>query len=315
MRQGIKKKITALTITSAMAAATLGGSNFAFAAKNQPQNEGQRPTVATGSSIGVIGEKPNKKPVTPGAIDAKPDKKPVTPGAIDAKPDKKPAIPGEIDTKPDKKPVTPGAIDAKPDKKPAIPGEIDTKPDKKPVTPGAIDAKPDKKPVTPGAIDAKPDKKPVTPGEIDTKPDKKPVTPGAIDAKPDKKNDENKPSEGNNDIKEPVTPGAVTAKPEPANTAKRKVPKKVKVKKARKTAKNKIQITLDGTNVWSKPSVTVKTATGKSVKTIIVKKGKNSCVLKTKKQLSKGTYTIKIKGVKVKGETKYETITTKVKVK
>ena len=287
MRQGIKKKITALTITSAMVAATLGGGNFAFAAKNQPQNEGQRPTVATGSSIGVIGEKPNKKPVTPGAIDAKPDKKPVTPGAIDAKPDKKPAIPGKIDTKPDKKPV--------------IPGEIDTKPDKKPVTPGAIDAKPDKKPVTPGAIDAKPDKKP--------------VTPGAIDAKPDKKNDENKPSEGNNDIKEPVTPGAVTAKPEPANTAKRKVPKRVKVKKARKTAKNKIQITLDGTNVWSKPSVTVKTATGKSVKTSIVKKGKNSCVLKTKKQLSKGTYTIKIKGVKVKGETKYETITTKVKVK
>lgn len=162
MRQGIKKKITALTITSAMVAATLGGGSFAFAAKNQPQNEGQRPTVATGSSIGVIGEKPNKKPVTP----------------------------------------------------------------------------------------------------------------GAIDAKPDKKNDENKPSEGNNDIKEPVTPGAVTAKPEPANTAKRKVPKKVKVKK-----------------------------------------GKNSCVLKTKKQLSKGTYTIKIKGVKVKGETKYETITTKVKVK
>ena len=245
MRQGIKKKITALTITSAMVAATLGGGNFAFAAKNQPQNEGQRPTVATGSSIGVIGEKPNKKPVTPGAIDAKPDKKPVTPGAIEAKPDKKPAIPGEIDTKPDKKPVTPGAIDAK----------------------------------------------------------------------PDKKNDENKPSKGNNDIKEPVTPGAVTAKPEPANTAKRKVPKKVKVKKARKTAKNKIQITLDGTNVWSKPSVTVKTATGKSVKTSIVKKGKNSCVLKTKKQLSKGTYTIKIKGVKVKGETKYETITTKVKVK
>ena len=133
MRQGIKKKITALTITSAMVAATLGGGSFAFAAKNQPQNEGQRPTVATGSSIGVIGEKPNKKPVTPGAIDAK---------------------------------------------------------------------------------------------------------------------------------------------PEPANTAKRKVPKKVKVKK-----------------------------------------GKNSCVLKTKKQLSKGTYTIKIKGVKVKGETKYETITTKVKVK
>lgn len=217
MKQGIKKKITALTITSAMVAATLGGGNFAFAAKNQPQNEGQRPTVATGSSIGVIGEKPNKKPVTPGAIDAKPDKKP--------------------------------------------------------------------------------------------------VTPGAIDAKPDKKNDENKPSEGNNDIKEPVTPGAVTAKPEPANTAKRKVPKKVKVKKARKTVKNKIQITLDGTNVWSKPSVTVKTATGKSVKTSIVKKGKNSCVLKTKKQLSKGTYTIKIKGVKVKGETKYETITTKVKVK
>lgn len=203
MRQGIKKKITALTITSAMVAATLGGGNFAFAAKNQPQNEGQRPTVATGSSIGVIGEKPNKKPVTP----------------------------------------------------------------------------------------------------------------GAIDAKPDKKNDENKPSEGNNDIKEPVTPGAVTAKPEPANTAKRKVPKKVKVKKARKTVKNKIQITLDGTNVWSKLSVTVKTATGKSVKTSIVKKGKNSCVLKTKKQLSKGTYTIKIKGVKVKGETKYETITTKVKVK
>ena len=203
MRQGIKKKITALTITSAMVAATLGGGNFAFAAKNQPQNEGQRPTVATGSSIGVIGEKPNKKQVTP----------------------------------------------------------------------------------------------------------------GAIDAKPDKKNDENKPSEGNNDIKEPVTPGAVTAKPEPANTAKRKVPKKVKVKKARKTVKNKIQITLDGTNVWSKPSVTVKTATGKSVKTSIVKKGKNSCVLKTKKQLSKGTYTIKIKGVKVKGETKYETITTKVKVK
>ena len=174
MRQGIKKKITALTITSAMVAATLGGGSFAFAAKNQPQNEGQRPTVATGSSIGVIGEKPNKKPVTPGAIDAK---------------------------------------------------------------------------------------------------------------------------------------------PEPANTAKRKGPKKVKVKKARKTVKNKIQITLDGTNVWSKPSVTVKTATGKSVKTSIVKKGKNSCVLKTKKQLSKGTYTIKIKGVKVKGETKYETITTKVKVK
>ena len=75
MRQGIKKKITALTITSAMVAATLGGGNFAFAAKNQPQNEGQRPTVATGSSIGVIGEKPNKKPVTPGAIDAKPDMK------------------------------------------------------------------------------------------------------------------------------------------------------------------------------------------------------------------------------------------------
>ncbi len=259
MKQGIKKRITALTITSAMVAATLGGGSFVFAAKNQPQNGGQRPSVTSGSSIGIIEEKPNKKPVTAGAIEGKPNKKPVTPGAIEGKPDKKP--------------------------------------------------------VTPGVIEGKPDKRPVTPGAIEGKPDKRPVTPGAIEAKPDKENDGNKPSEGNNNIKEPVTPGAITAKPELGNKTKKKAPKKVKVKKARKTARNKIQITLDGTNVWSKPSVTVKTAAGKSVKTSIIKKGKNSCVLKTKKKLNKGTYTIKIKGVKVKGETKYETITTKVKVK
>ena len=72
---------------------------------------------------------------------------------------------------------------------------------------------------------------------------------------------------------------------------------------------------MDNTNVWSNATVNVKTTDGKTVKAKIVKKTKNSCVIKTSKKLAKKTYVVKIKGVKVKGESTYETITTNVKVK
>lgn len=43
------------------------------------------------------------------------------------------------------------------------------------------------------------------------------------------------------------------------------------------------------------------------------KENKDSCVIQTNKKLQKKTYVIKVKGVKTKGASKYETITTKVK--
>lgn len=146
--------------------------------------------------------------------------------------------------------------------------------------------------------------KPATGSAIDKKHDEdkvKPATGSAIDKKPEKEDNTEKPAAGasdkntNNDVK--------------------KVTKKVKVKKAKKTSKNKITITLDGTNVWSNVKLQVKTSAGKTVKAKIVKKTKNSCVIQTNKKLQKKTYVIKVKGVKTKGASKYETITTKVKVK
>lgn len=145
--------------------------------------------------------------------------------------------------------------------------------------------------------------KPATGSAIDKKHEEdkvKPATGAAIDKKPEKKDNTEKPAAGTSDKN--------------TNNDVKKVTKKVKVKKAKKTSKNKITITLDGTNVWSNVKLQVKTSAGKTVKAKIVKKTKNSCVIQTNKKLQKKTYVIKVKGVKTKGASKYETITTKVKV-
>ena len=151
--------------------------------------------------------------------------------------------------------------------------------------------------------------KPATGSAIDKRPEGenkvKPATGSAIDKKPEKEDNTEKPA---------ASPAAGASDKNTNNDVK-KVTKKVKVKKAKKTSKNKITITLDGTNVWSNVKLQVKTSAGKTVKAKIVKKTKNSCVIQTNKKLQKKTYVIKVKGVKTKGASKYETITTKVKVK
>lgn len=171
---------------------------------------------------------------------------------------------------------------------------------------------------TGGAVAARPEKNPnrdtVSGGAVTAEPEKEPnkdiVNEGDVTAEPEKDPNKDTVNEGDVTTKTPneTTKPAATTKPA-TNT------KKVKVKKAKKTAKNKIKVTLTGTNVWKNVKVSVKTSSGKTVKAKIVKKTKNYCVIKTTKKLEKKTYVIKIKGVKVKGASSYETITTKVKVK
>ena len=186
----------------------------------------------------------------------------------------------------------------------------------------AVSARPEKNPIRDtvcgGAVPAKPEKNPnrdtVSGGAVTAEPEKEPnkdiVNEGDVTAEPEKDPSKDTVNEGDVTTKTPneTTKPAATTKPA-TNT------KKVKVKKAKKTAKNKIKVTLTGTNVWKNVKVSVKTSSGKTVKAKIVKKTKNYCVIKTTKKLEKKTYVIKIKGVKVKGASSYETITTKVKVK
>ena len=155
------------------------------------------------------------------------------------------------------------------------------------------------KPVTGSAIDEKDKVKPVNDSDVDRKDKVKPATGSAIDGK-----DKVKPTDDSSletTKKEPKKEGSASTK-------------KVKVKKVKKTAKNQIKITLDGTNTWSNVNVSVKTAAGKTVKAKLLKKTSTYCIIQTNKNLEKKTYVIKVKGVKVKGTSKYETITTKVKV-
>lgn len=155
------------------------------------------------------------------------------------------------------------------------------------------------KPVTCSAVDEKDKVKPVTCPVVDGKDKIKPATCSAIDGK-----DKVKPT----DDSSLETTKKGSKKKGSAST------KKVKVKKTKKTAKNQIKITLDGTNTWSNVNVSVKTADGKTVKAKLLKKTSNYCIIQTNKKLEKKTYVIKVKGVKIKGSSKYETITTKIKV-
>lgn len=136
----------------------------------------------------------------------------------------------------------------------------------------------------------------------------KPASGSAIDVK-----DKVKPASGSAiDSKDKVKPTTDTP---PKSPEKNNNTKKVKIKKTKKTAKNKIKITLSGTNTWSNAQVIIKTSEEKNVKAKITKKTSTYCVIQTNKKLEKNTYIIKLKGIKVKGSSKYETITTKIKVK